>query len=152
MQRLHLITVTDITPLKQAEAQQRRLRHEMTRARRQLRDAIEVISEGFILFDCDDRLVMFNQRYRDEFSYAPEALVPGTTYADIEKIVRQTGGKLLKEVNLFDVYHDEKADILSYAISMRLQDADKTLGEKAIDKTVHRVREQLAQRLGVTLR
>ena len=76
----------------------------------------------------------------------------GTTYADIEKVVRQTGGKLLKEVNLFDVYHDEKADILSYAISMRLQDADKTLGEKAIDKTVQRVREQLAQRLGVTLR
>ncbi|NKB57850.1 MAG: PAS domain S-box protein [Alphaproteobacteria bacterium] len=78
-----VITVTDVTPLKQAEAQQRRLRKEMTRARRQLRDAIEAISEGFILFDAEDRLVMFNQRYRDEFSYAPEALVPGVTYAEI---------------------------------------------------------------------
>lgn len=78
-----VVTVTDITPLKEAEAQQRRLRRETTRARRQLRDAIEAISEGFVLYDADDRLVMFNKRYRDEFSYAPEALVPGATYEEI---------------------------------------------------------------------
>jgi PAS domain S-box-containing protein len=36
-----------------------------------------------MLYDAEDRLVMFNQRYRDEFSFAPEALVPGTTYAEI---------------------------------------------------------------------
>ena len=78
-----VITVTDITPLKQAEVQQRRLRHETTRVRRQLREAIDAISEGFVLYDAEDRLVMFNQRYRDEFSFAPEALVPGVTYAEI---------------------------------------------------------------------
>lgn len=78
-----VITVTDITPLKEAEAQQRRQRHETTRARRQLRDAIEAISDGFVLYDAEDRLVMFNQRYRDEFSFAPDALVPGATYAEI---------------------------------------------------------------------
>ena len=78
-----VITVIDITPLKRAEAQQRRLRKETTRARVQLRDAIEAISEGFVLYDAEDRLVMFNQRYRDEFSYAPEALAPGVTYAEI---------------------------------------------------------------------
>lgn len=77
---------------------------------------------------------------------------PGITYADIEKVVSQTGGKWLREVNLFDVYHDESANVLSYAISMRLQDEDKTMSEKAIEKTVQRVREQLSQRLGVTLR
>jgi PAS domain S-box-containing protein len=78
-----VITVTDITPLKQAEVQQRRLRRETTRIRRQLREAIEAISEGFVLYDAEDRLVMFNQRYRDEFSFAPEALVPGVAYAEI---------------------------------------------------------------------
>ncbi len=77
---------------------------------------------------------------------------PGVTYAEIEKVVSQTGGKWLREVNLFDVYHDEVAHVLSYAISMRLQDEDKTMSEKAIEKTVHRVCEQLSQRLGVTLR
>lgn len=76
----------------------------------------------------------------------------GVTYAQMEAVVRQTGGKLLKEVNLFDVYTDEATGTTSYALSLTLQDADKTLNEKAIDKTVHRVREQLAQQLGVTLR
>lgn len=78
-----VVTVTDVTPLKRAETQQRRLRRETTRARRQLRDAIEAISEGFVLFDADDRLVMFNQRYRDEFSFAPDALAPGVSYAEV---------------------------------------------------------------------
>jgi PAS domain S-box-containing protein len=78
-----VITVTDITPLKHAEAQQRRLRQDTSQARQQMRDAIEAISEGFVLYDADDRLVMFNRRYRDEFSFAPEALVPGVSYTEI---------------------------------------------------------------------
>ena len=76
----------------------------------------------------------------------------GVTYAGIEGVVRQTGGKLLQAVNLFDVYHDEKTDATSYAISVQLQDAEKTLSEKAIEKTVERICGQLNQRLGVTLR
>ena len=55
-------------------------------------------------------------------------------------------------MNLFDVYTDESVGTTSYALSLKLQDEDKTLNEKAIDKTVHRVREQLSQQLGVTLR
>ena len=58
---------------------------------------------------------------------------------------------MLRDVNLFDVYTDD-AGVTSYALSMTLQDAEKTLQEKAIDKTVQRVKDQLAQRLGVTLR
>lgn len=80
-------------------------------------------------------------------------LVPaGVRYADIEQVARQTGGKLLQDVNLFDVYQDEAAGITSYAISLRLQDEEQTLSEKAIEKTVDRVRGQLEQRLGATLR
>lgn len=75
-----VVTVTDITALKQAETQ---LRRETDWTRQQLHDAIEAISEGFVLYDAEDRLVLFNQRYRDEFSFAPEALVTGTTYAEI---------------------------------------------------------------------
>lgn len=75
-----VVTVTDITPLKQEEVQ---LRRETDRTRRLLHESIEAISEGFVLYDADDRLVLFNQRYRDEFSFAPEALVPGTTYGEI---------------------------------------------------------------------
>ena len=76
----------------------------------------------------------------------------GVTYAGIEAVVRQIGGKLLRGVNLFDVYHDEKTEVTSYAISIQLQDAEKTLSEKAIEKTMERICGQLNQRLGVTLR
>ena len=76
-------TATDITDSVMAEAQQQELRDEAERSRQQLRDAIEIISDGFVLYDADDRLVMFNRRYRDEFSFAPEALVPGTRFIDI---------------------------------------------------------------------
>jgi len=55
-------------------------------------------------------------------------------------------------VNLFDVYTDESAGTTSYAIAIQLQDAEKTLQDKAIDKTIQRVRDQLSQRLGVTMR
>ena len=80
-------------------------------------------------------------------------IVPkGVGYAEIESLVRQTAGKLLKQVNLFDVYTDKATDTTSYAISIQLQDAEKTLQEKAIDKTVQRVKDQLSQRLGVTLK
>jgi signal transduction histidine kinase/CheY-like chemotaxis protein len=75
-----VVTVTDITPLKREEVE---LRRETDRTRRLLHESIEAISEGFVLYDAEDRLVLFNQRYRDEFSFAPEALVPGTTYAEI---------------------------------------------------------------------
>ena len=76
----------------------------------------------------------------------------GVTYAEIDQVVRQTAGKLLNEVQLFDVYHDEKKDVTSYAISLKMLDPEKTLSEKAIDKTVQRVCDQLKQRLGVTLK
>ena len=36
-----------------------------TEAQRRLTDALESISEGFSLYDADDRLVIYNRRYRD---------------------------------------------------------------------------------------
>lgn len=80
-------------------------------------------------------------------------IVPaGVGYADIEALVRQTTGKLLRQVNLFDVYTDPTSKTTSYAISIQLQDPEKTLQEKAIEKTIQRVKGQLEQRLGVTLK
>jgi len=52
-----------------------------------LTEAIEAISEGFSLYDGEDRLVICNTRYKDMFSYGNAAVVPGTTFA---KIVEST--------------------------------------------------------------
>ncbi|MHC2368825.1 PAS domain S-box-containing protein [Bradyrhizobium diazoefficiens] len=40
-------------------------RDKATEAQRRLVDAIESISEGFSLYDADDKLVIYNRRYRD---------------------------------------------------------------------------------------
>jgi len=37
-----------------------------------LRDAIESIGDGFALFDADDRLVLFNDSYREALSAVEE--------------------------------------------------------------------------------
>lgn len=48
-----------------------------------LAEAIEAISEGFSLYDAQDRLVVCNSRYRDLFSYGTDAVVPGMTFEQI---------------------------------------------------------------------
>ena len=61
----------------------RAARDKARHARRQLVEAIEAISEGFVLYDSEDRFVLCNSRYRDEYSFAPEMLVSGTPYEEI---------------------------------------------------------------------
>jgi PAS domain S-box-containing protein len=78
-----VVTLTDVTAIKQAEQRMLATRDEATRTRRQLTAAIESMSEGFVLWDSQDRLVMFNTRYRDEYSFAPELLVPGVSFESL---------------------------------------------------------------------
>ena len=48
-----------------------------------LRDAIETISEAFVLWDADNRLVMCNSKYQQLHGMPDAALLPGTPYADV---------------------------------------------------------------------
>ena len=69
---------SDITDLKTREA-------EASRARQQLLDAIEAIEDAFVLFDPDERLVLCNSVYRDQYPGYENLVVPGTT---LEALVR----------------------------------------------------------------
>ena len=53
------------------------------RADRLLRDAVDSISEGFVIFDPDDRLVMCNDAYRRMYPEIADLIVPGTSFAEI---------------------------------------------------------------------
>src|SRR5450759_8287 len=66
------------------ETEKKNLR-EIGEARSRLTDAIETISEGFSLYDVDDKLVIFNSKYKSLFSAHADVIEPGTTF---EKIVR----------------------------------------------------------------
>ena len=75
-------------------------------------------------------------------------------FAQIEEIARQTEKKLLKKVELFDVYEGDKlpAGKKSYAVNFILQDAEKTMGDKQIDAIMQKLIANLKQKLGAELR
>ncbi|WP_455586345.1 phenylalanine--tRNA ligase subunit beta [Bacteroides sp.] len=75
-------------------------------------------------------------------------------FADIEKIAYETEKKLLKEVELFDVYEGKnlEAGKKSYAVSFLLQDETQTLNDKMIDKIMSKLVKNLEDKLGAKLR
>jgi len=76
------------------------------------------------------------------------------SYKEIEEIARKTEKNLLKSVNLFDVYEGDniEAGKKSYAVSFILQNPDKTLTDKIIDKTMDRLIRALEKELGAVIR
>ncbi len=76
------------------------------------------------------------------------------TMADIERTVRQSEKRLLRDVALFDVYEGNglPAGKKSYAIAITLRDDDKTLQDKAVDAVMNKVIANLTRQLGAELR
>ena len=75
-------------------------------------------------------------------------------FAEIEKIAYETDKKLLKSVELFDVYEGKnlEAGKKSYAVSFMLQDENATLNDKQIDKFMQKLIGNLQNKLGAVLR
>ncbi|MBD1548380.1 PAS domain S-box protein [Roseibium aggregatum] len=48
-----------------------------------LEDALETISDGFAVYDKDDRLVICNEKYREIYAHSAPAMVPGATFREI---------------------------------------------------------------------
>ena len=74
----------DIADLKKAQTDQ-------AEAERRLRTAIEAISEGFALFDADDRLVVFNSKYAEIYSACAGAIEIGARFEDIIRFGAERG-------------------------------------------------------------
>ena len=75
-------------------------------------------------------------------------------FAEIEKIAYDTEKKLLKSVELFDVYEGKnlEAGKKSYAVSFTLQDENATLNDKQIDKIMQKLIANLQNKLDAKLR
>lgn len=74
-------------------------------------------------------------------------------FARIEETVRKAERKLLRSVTLFDVYEGKNlpAGKKSYAISITLQDDEKTLNDRQIDAVMQKIINALRQ-MGAELR
>ena len=75
-------------------------------------------------------------------------------YASIENEGYKANKKLLKDINLFDVYEGDKLPKgkKSYAVSFIFQDNDSTLQDSTIDPIMKDIRKKLEENLGAELR
>ena len=75
-------------------------------------------------------------------------------FAQIEEIAFQTEKKLLKRVELFDVYQGKNLPEgkKSYAVNFIIQDATRTLNDKAIDAIMTKLINNIKNKLGAELR
>lgn len=76
----------DVTDLKAAEA-------ELLRARGRLIDAIESLDGGLVMFDADERLVLWNRQYAELYPGVADKLAAGAKYEDLLRRRRGTGGR-----------------------------------------------------------
>ena len=75
-------------------------------------------------------------------------------FARVEQIAYQSEKKLLKKVELFDVYEGKNLPEgkKSYAVNFILQDEQKTLNDKQIDAIMNKIIANLKKELGAELR
>lgn len=113
-----------------------------------------------------DWKTLFNQALKTEvtFSELPKTqgvdrdlallLDRNVKFADVEEVVRKSGGKMLRSIRLFDVYEGDKLPQgkKSYAISLTLQDNEKTLNDKQIDAVMSKIVKELEKQLSAILR
>jgi phenylalanyl-tRNA synthetase beta chain len=73
---------------------------------------------------------------------------------EVEDVLRKAGGKLLVDVQLFDIYRGEqiKSELKSLAYALMYQAPDRTLTDKEVAKLRTRILKQLDVNLGAKLR
>jgi phenylalanyl-tRNA synthetase beta chain len=113
-------------------------------------------------FDMDLLLKLYKKDIVfDEISKYPEVrrdlslvLDKKVTFSEISKLALQTEKKLLKDINVFDVYEGENIgpDKKSYSISFILQDIEQTLTDKTIDKIMEKLMGSFEKELGAVIR
>jgi phenylalanyl-tRNA synthetase beta chain len=77
------------------------------------------------------------------------------TFNEIEAVANKTAKKLLKDINLFDVFKDTEKlgdGKKSYAVSFVFDDIENGLAEKEIEQLMENLTQQFEQKLGALIR
>ncbi len=76
----------------------------------------------------------------------------GTTFAQLAEAIRTCSPKLIRAVDLFDVYQPKGESRTSYALSVVLQDSEQTLTDERIQQVMDKIFAALRQNPDVELR
>lgn len=73
---------------------------------------------------------------------------------NVEEVIKEAGGTLLKEVSIFDLYQGEHLEKgkKSLAFSLRYFDPEKTLTDEEVSKAHEKVLQAVEEKLGAVLR
>jgi phenylalanyl-tRNA synthetase beta chain len=107
-----------------------------------------------------DLSVKKSVKYNDVVNFQPVRrdlallLDENISYKDVKDLAECVLDKLLKDVNLFDVYQGDKlpANKKSYAVSFVLQDSSKTMTDNQITKLMDKLVVTFKEKLGAELR
>src|SRR5687767_7003677 len=70
---------------------QRRIQESLDELQQRLNDAFEVLPEGIVLFDAEDRLLFWNRRYAEMFGSSADLLAVGRRFEDVLRIALERG-------------------------------------------------------------
>jgi phenylalanyl-tRNA synthetase beta chain len=76
-------------------------------------------------------------------------------FSDLAAVARKAGKKLLKDINLFDVFEDESKlgeGKKSYALGFTFEDTTRTLQDKEVDTVMTEMMEAMEGKLGAVIR
>ena len=113
------------------------------------------INWGFLVKQPKDDIVFSEvSRYPEVRRDLSLVLDKHVTFSEIKKLALATERLILQRINVFDVYEGEKIgeDKKAYALSFILQDKNKTLTDKIIDKCMSRLMQAFQQNLGAFIR
>jgi phenylalanyl-tRNA synthetase beta chain len=87
---------------------------------------------------------------RDLAFLCPDSL----RFDEISRQIYQSGGKILTDVRLFDIYKDEKLGkgIKSIALSLDFVSKEKTLTDEEVNKQIEKIKKALEKNLGLQIR
>src|SRR5574344_43595 len=87
---------------------------------------------------------------RRDFAFVLDKSVP---VSDLTAFIKETGGKIVQEVKIFDVFEDESlGDKHSVALGVIAQDVEHTLEEAEVEKLATAIVEGAKEKCGATLR
>lgn len=84
-------SMSDVTERKELELALHKAAQEAEAARTQLMMAIEALSDAFVVFDAEDRLVYCNSSYHEFYPGIADVLVPGNHFEDIVRTGLERG-------------------------------------------------------------
>jgi PAS domain S-box-containing protein len=107
-EQVFTVTVHDFAERNRTDMAMRESEARAKAAEQHLLDAIESISDGFVLYDSEDRLVLCNTKWKDLYGYSDSQIVPGISYEELVRLDVELGAVV-----------DEASDYLSRRIDYR---------------------------------